>query len=187
MPSTPSESIRYSQFFYEEEEVSVVFTKAFPSVMIGGVPVGPFEEGRDARVPFWVARILEAEGFVKIVDGDAQPLKPSDLYKLCWKEERNEGLSKLPKHFYPRLRLLLASLNEAIKDNPTHTVLSEHQQSNMKAKDLVTCRLQKILQLAMERNPSKTSIDLLEPEELALYNTIRTGIEEWRKRITSPE
>lgn len=187
MPSNPSESIRHSQFFYEEEMVGVVFTRAFPSTVIGGTPVGPFEEGRETRIQIWAARILEEEGFVKIMDSEAQVLKPSDLFKLSWKEERNEGLSKLPQHFYPRLRLMLASLNKAVKENPTHTLLSEHRQSLMKAQDLVNCRLQKILHLAIERNPTKASVDLLEPEELALYTSIRSGIDEWRKKIISPE
>ncbi len=187
MPADPSESIRHSQFFYEEELIGVTFIKAFPATSVGGVELGAFEEGREERLPIWIARVLEAEGFVKVSGEESQALKSTELYKLCWKEERNEGLSKLPSHFYPRLRRLLASLDEAIKNNPTHTLLSEHRQSFMKAQDLVNCRLQKILQLARERNPLRSSLDMLEPEELALFNSIREAIDEWRKKIISPE
>lgn len=187
MPTDPSESIRYSQFFYEEELVGVTFIKAFPAMSIGDIKLGAYEEGRDEQLPIWVARILEAEGFVKISGEESQALKSTELYKLCWKEERNDGLSKLPSHFYPRLRRLLASLNEAIKKNPTNTLLSEHRQSFMKAQDLMNCRLQKILNLARERNPLRSSLEMLEPEELALFNSIKEEIDEWRKKIVSPE
>lgn len=167
--------------------MGVTFTKAFPATLVGGNEIGPYEEGREERLPLWVARILESEGFVKTTGEEAQLLKSNDLYKLCWKEERNESLSKLPPHFYPRLRQLLSSLNDAIKNNPTHTLLSEHRQSFMKAQDLVNCRLQKILHLAMERNPLKSSTDLLEPEELALYKSLRSELDEWRKNIITLE
>ncbi len=167
--------------------MGVTFTKAFPAMSVGGMDLGAYEEGREERLPIWVAKILEEEGFVKISGEESQSLKSTDLYKLCWKEERNEGLSKLPSHFYPRLRRLLSSLNDAIKNNPTHTLLSEHRQSLMKAQDLVNCRLQKILHLARERNPLTPSLEMMEPEELALFNSIREDIEEWRKKIVSPE
>lgn len=154
---------------------------------VGGIQLGAYEEGREEKLPIWVARILEADGFVKVSGEESHGLKSTELYKLCWKEERNEGLSELPNHFYPRLRQLLASLNEAIKNNPTHTLLNEHRQSFMKAQDLVNCRLQKILHLAMERNPLRHSLDLLTPEELALFSSIREEIDTWRKKIISPE
>ncbi len=76
-------------------------------------------------------------------------------------------------------------LNENIKKNPTHTALNEQRQVSIRTHDLINCRLQKILRLSFERTPSKSSIEALEPEELALFNSLRSEIEEWRQRILS--
>jgi len=181
-----SDDIAFSQFLFEEDFVNVTFLKSLAASNVGDAQLGPFEEGREAKVPLWAARVLEGEGIAKLTDAE-QALKSSDLYKLSWKEERNEVVSMMPSHFYPKLRVLLLSLNEGIKENPTHTLLSEQRQSLMKAQDLVNCRLQKILRLAMERNPTKSLIEVLEPEEKALYSALRSEIEGWRKKILIQE
>ena len=186
MSKKASESIKFSQFLFEEETVNVTFKKAFPATKIGDAQIGPYEEGREGKVPLWAARVLEEAGVARLSD-DGQLLRSSDLYKLSWKEERNEVVSQLPPHFCSKLRVLLLSLNEGIKQNPTHTLLNEQRQSLMKAQDLMNCRLQKILRLAMERSPTKSLIDLLEPEEKALYSTLRSEIEGWRQKILIEE
>jgi len=186
MPKRSSESIMFAQFLYEEDLVSVTFLRQLQPISAGGAQIGPFEEGKEGKIPLWVAKALEADGAVKI-NWEEGSLKPSELYKLSWKEEKNEGISQLPKHFYPKLRALLSALNEAIKKNPTHTLLNEQRQSIMKAQDLINCRLQKILRLAMERNPSKALTEALEPEERALYSAIRSEIDDWRLKLLSEE
>jgi DNA replication initiation complex subunit (GINS family) len=93
----------------------------------------------------------------------------------------------LPPNFYPKLRELTNQLNESIKQNPTHTTLSEQRQAFMKAKDLINCRLQKILRLSFERNPSKPLVEALQPEEKSLFNNIRSEIDDWREKILLEE
>jgi len=182
-----SEGINHAQFLFEEDTVQVVFLKPIPASMAGGNQFGPYEEGREAKVPLWVADVLAENGVAKLKDEDAKIIRSGDLYKLSWKEERNEVLSQLPPHFYPKVRALLRSLDEGIKQNPTHTLLSEQRQSQMKAQDMINCRLQKILRLSMERNPTKSLIDLLSQEERALYTALRSEIEGWRQRILVDE
>ncbi len=181
------EGIGYEQFLFEEDSVPVVFLKPFQAIMAGESQIGPFEEGREVKIPFWVAAVLAESGVAQFKDEDVKLIRSSELYKLSWKEERNEVLSQLPPHFYPKVRALLKSLNEGIKQNPTHTLLSEQRQSQMKAQDMINCRLQKILRLAMERSPTKSMIDLLSQEERALYAVLRSEIEGWRQRILTDE
>ncbi|MEM2001392.1 MAG: hypothetical protein QXM93_02350 [Candidatus Methanomethyliaceae archaeon] len=185
MPPRPPDEIRFSQFMYEEGPVEVVFQKPLPQLKIGGEDMGSPVEGSELKIPLWAAKALEEEGYVKIKTKEELQLKSNDVIKLSWKEERSESLSKLPPNFYPRLRELLRSLNDNIKKNPTHAALNEQRQVSIKAIDLLNCRLQKILRLSFERVPSKPSIEMLEPEELALFNTLRSEIEEWRQRILS--
>ncbi len=180
MPRSASSSIRVSQFMHEEDLVRVAFQRDFPEVAVGEFHEGPFEGGSEAKLPLWVAKILEADGVVKIDEG--QQLRPNELYKLSMRE-RGEILYPLIPHFYSRVRDLLSRLNSAVKSNPTVPVLNEQRQVQMKAQDLVNCRLQKIMRLALERNPAKSSIDALEPEERALFNILRTEIEDWRQKI----
>jgi len=185
MPPRPTDEIRYSQFLYEEGTVEVIFQKRLPQLKLGGEEIGSPAEGSELKLPLWAAMVLEEEGYVKIKGKEDLQLKPNDIIKLTWREERSESISKLPTNFYPRLRELLRSLNENIKKNPTHTALNEQRQVSIKVLDLLNCRLQKILRLSFERVPSKPSIEMLEPEELALFNSLRSEIEEWRQRILS--
>ncbi len=187
MSRRASEGIDHAQFIFEDDAVPVVFLKPFQAATVGGSQIGPFEEGREAKVPLWVAEVLAENGAAQLKDSDAKIIRSGELYKLSWKEERNEVLSQLPTHFYPKVRALLRSLDEGIKQNPTHTLLSEQRQSQMKAQDMINCRLQKILRLAMERSPTKALIDLLSQEERALYAVLRSEIEGWRQKILVDE
>lgn len=177
------EVIRYHQFIYEEDLVEVIFQKPIPKLKIGGEDYGSPIKGTELKIPRWAAKVLEEEGYVKIKN-NAQ-LKLVDLIKLLWKEEKTETLCKMPEKFYPKLRELLKTLNENVKKNPTDTAINEQRQAYMKSLDLINCRLQKIVRLAFERAPPKSSIDLLEPEELALFKALRVEIEGWRQRIIS--
>lgn len=187
MSRKSSDDIGVSQFLYEEEQVKVVFQKPFPATRIADLQVVASVEGGEAKLPLWAARVLEGQGVARIAPEEDQLLRPSELSKLSWKEERNEMLSPLPPSFYPKLRDLLASLNESIRQNPTHTTLNEQRQAFMKAKDLINCRLQKILRLSFERNPSKSTVDTLQPEERALFSALRVEIDDWREKILSDE
>lgn len=187
MSRRASGDIKSSQFLYEEELVGVVFQKPLPATKVGDLELSASVEGSEARLPLWAARILSKEGVVKLNLEEGQDLKSSELYKLSWKEERNEMLSPLPANFYPKLRDLVEGLNRSIKENPTHTTLSEQRQAYMKAKDLINCRLQKILRLSFERNPPKTAVEALQPEERALFEALRSEIEEWREKILVEE
>jgi hypothetical protein len=187
MSRRASEDIKTSEFLYQEEPVGVIFQKPLPPTKIGGLQMKAFVEGSEAKLPLWAAKALEAEGVVKLMFEETQQLRSSELYKLCWKEERNEMLSQLPPHFYPKLRDLILTLNSSIRQNPTQTTLNEQRQVFMKAQDLINCRLQKILHLSFERNPAKTVIDTLEPEERGLFNALRAEMEEWRQKILTEE
>lgn len=187
MSRRASDGIKASQFLYEEELVGVVFQKPLPATKIGGIDIPQSVEGSEAKLPLWAARVLSQEGVVRLNLEEGQELKSSELYKLSWKEERNEMLTQLPPNFYPKLRDLVEGLNRSIKENPTHTTLSEQRQAYMKAKDLINCRLQKILRLSFERNPPKAAVEALQAEERALFETLRSEIEEWRGRIIVEE
>jgi len=187
MSRRASEDIKASQVLYEEELVSVVFQKPLQATKVGDLDVPASVEGSEAKLPLWAARVLSKEGVVKLNLEEGQDLKAGELYKLSWKEERNELLSPLPANFYPKLRDLVESLNRSIKENPTHATLSEQRQAYMKAKDLINCRLQKILRLSFERNPPKAAVELLQPEERALFEALRSEIEEWREKILVEE
>ncbi|MCC6013123.1 MAG: DNA replication complex GINS family protein [Candidatus Verstraetearchaeota archaeon] len=175
------EEIKDNQFLYEEDLIEVVFQKPIPKLIIEGEDYGSIVKEKEIKIPRWAAKILEEEGYVKIKNEDL--LKSSDIIKLAWNEERVETLCKLPEKFYPKLRELIKRLNESVRKNPTATIINEQKQVLMKALDLINCRLQKILRLCFEKYPSKSIIDMLEPEENALFQLLHSEIEEWRNKI----
>lgn len=107
-------SIEYSDFVFENNFVTVVAIKSSPKIDLIGFSVGPFEEGHEYDVRFWVARELEKDGLVKIREG---MLDATKLYKIQWTERIQAvgQLSTLPEDFYPRLRRLIDELKAASK------------------------------------------------------------------------
>lgn len=185
MRSKLSNELRALDFMFENSPVRVIANRSLPEVKLVGLTIGPFEEGGQYEVPYWVAFKLEKAGVARFRSEDSfDPLK---LYKIQWKERLQAAgqLSEFPRDFYPKLRRYLSQTREEIVRNPEK--MREYEKAKYLATDIVNLRLKKILSLASTPATSAQIIKSLTEEEKILYEKISHLIEEWRNQLMRQE
>lgn len=178
-------TIKAQNLSYEEEVVEVIFVKPCSAIKVAEEVIGPFNEGVETTLPRWIAKTLAENGIIKIKQDTSRNLV--ELSKSAWREERSDTLLPVDEDFYPRLRNYLRELKLKADTSPTQQLINELRQADLKAKDLINCRLQKIVRIALDRTPPKNLIDNMAAEEKALFNSIRELIEVWRSHILDVE
>jgi hypothetical protein len=151
-----------------------------PEIELAGFTVGPFEEGNEYELKYWVAKELEKAGIVRLRE---ETLSASRLYPILHRERIQpvSSLSSLPEDFYPRLRRILESLRKASRSSPDR--MREYEYVEHLSKDIVSCRLKKIISLASTPGQKSQILRNLTAEELALYEELNRMINEWRSEI----
>lgn len=182
MSTDPVASIRDADFDFENMPVKVVANRNNPQIELPGIKIGPFIQGKEYEVRFWVAKELEKAGVARLrVD---EPLDVTMLNKIHWKEARvqtSQRLASLPDKFYPKLRHYLEELSdEAIRNTEKR---SEYEKAKKLFKDINTIRLKKIVSLASSPAKTRALTENLTEEERALYDYLYETISKWRNEI----
>lgn len=182
MSADPVASIRDADFDFENMSVKVVANRNNPQIELPGIKVGPFTEGKEYEVRFWVAKELEKAGIARLrLD---EPIDLMMLNKIHWKEARvqtSQRVASLPESFYPKLRRYLEELNEEAIKNPEKR--SDCEKAKKLSEDIKRTRLKKIVSLAS--SPAKTRVltENLTKEERVLYDYLYETISKWGKEI----
>lgn len=182
MSTDPVASIRDADFDFENMPVKVVANRNNPQIELPGIKVGPFTEGKEYEVRFWVAKELEKAGIARLrLD---EPIDLMMLNKIHWKEARvqtSQRVASLPESFYPKLRRYLEELNEEAIKKPEKR--SDCEKAKKLSEDIKRTRLKKIVSLAS--SPAKTRVltENLTKEERALYDYLYETISKWGKEI----
>jgi hypothetical protein len=181
LSTDPVAFIKDADFEFENMLVKVVANRNNPQIELPGIKVGPFTEGKEYEVRFWVAKELEKAGIARLrVD---EQIDVTVLNKIHWKEARvqtSQKLASLPDKFYPKLRHYLEDLNEEAIKKPEKR--GDCEKAKKLFKDINTIRLKKIVSLAS--SPKTRSLtENLTKEERALYDYLFETINEWRNEI----
>jgi hypothetical protein len=172
-------------FCFENLLIRVTADRNYPEIQLAGLSVGPFDEGNDYEVYYWIAQELAAAGIVHFREDNL--LTVTALYKIQWKERVQIAgqISELNEDFYPKLRRYLAGIKADIAKHP------EKAQAYEKAKhlawDIVNSRLKKII--ALSSGPAQTGQiqKKLTCEERFIYEQIGKLIGEWKSQILNFE
>ncbi|MCS7123970.1 MAG: hypothetical protein NZ932_00925 [Candidatus Bathyarchaeota archaeon] len=166
---------------FENSPVKVIANRNCPEIKLAGLTVGPFEEGNEYEVSYWVARQLEKFGVVRFRSEEL--LDSAKLSKIHWKERVQLAgqISELPKDFYPKLRRLLAELKEGTVKNPEK--MREYEKVKQLATDIVSLRLKKIVSLSSSPAQTGHILKNLTAEERLLYEQIYKLINLWKSRL----
>jgi|GEM_PF-3523933 hypothetical protein len=122
------------------------------------------------ELPSYVLEIAAEEGALESAE---EELDIKTVNRLQWLESSYEaGLSKLPASFYPKSRRLLRRLKN--KDSRAFT----EAESTLLA--LLDSRLNKIVKLALSRKSGAHQREKMQPEEIALYDFVKTIVDTWR-------
>jgi len=167
-------------FGYENSYTTVVANRNFAEMKLAGLNVGPFDEGNEYQVYYWVAKELQTAGIVHFREEEA--LDAGKLYKVQWKEgvQIPGMISELPEDFYPKLRRYLAFAEaEAVQPEK----IQEYHKAKALAKDIINSRLKKIVALSSASAQSDQVLKKLTPEEKIIYDQLGSIISTWKNQI----
>jgi hypothetical protein len=169
-------------FCYENSMVKIIANRNCPEIKLAGLSVGPFDEGNEYEVYFWVAKELATAGMVHFREDDL--LDSTKLYKVQWKEgvQIPGQISELPEEFYPKLRRYLVTLKEEATQPEK---ITEYQKTQHLAKDIVNSRLRKIVALSTTPGQSDQVLKKFSNEEKILYEELVKLISGWKSKILS--
>ena len=167
-------------FCYENSLVRIVANRNCPEIKLAGLTVGPFDEGNEYEVYFWVAKELANAGMVHFREDDL--LDSTKLFKVQWREgvQVPGQISDLPDDFYPKVRRYLAILKQEATQPEK---ITEYQKTQHLAKDVVNSRLRKIVALASASGQSEQVTKKFSHEERILYEQLVRVISEWKAKI----
>lgn len=168
-------------FCFENSIVKIIANRNCPEIKLAGLNVGPFEEGNEYEVQFWIAQELEKAGVAHF--REEERLDATKLYKIQWAERVQTAgqISKLPEDFYPKLRRYVAKLKEDSAKAPEK--LREYEKSKYLIQDVVNSRLKKIVSLASAPPQTEQILKNFTGEERNLYERLHKLICEWRAQI----
>jgi DNA replication initiation complex subunit (GINS family) len=158
-----------------------VANRNLPEIELAGFKVGPLQEGVEYEFRFWIAQELAKAGIVRFHEEDV--LDAVKLNKIHWKErvQTVKQISPLPEDFYPQLRRCIKDTKK--KANSTPEKMAEYDKIIGLSRDIVNCRLKKIISLASAPAQTDQFLKSLTKEERALYNCLYEMITGWRNEI----
>ena len=178
-------TIKNLDFNFENSSVKVIANRNCPEIKLAGLTVGPFEEGNEYEVRYWIARELVKSGIARF--RAEERLDSTKLYKIQWKErvQKIGQITKLPENFYPKLRRYLKELKEIASKKPEK--MREYEKVIQLTRDIVNSRLKKIVSLASAPAQTEQILRNLTEEERFLYDRLYKLISEWRTQIIEYE
>lgn len=181
MSKESSTVIEDADFMFENTPVRVVINRHCPVIDLAGLKVGPFKEGEEHEVRFWIANELERAGIARLREEEA--LDAVKLYKMHWKESVQPAtqISSLSANFFPRLRRYLADVKRESMKQPEK--MKEYEKATRLSRDIVNCRLKKIVSLASAPAQTDQTLHNLTREERVLYESLREIIDSWKSTI----
>jgi hypothetical protein len=167
-------------FCFENSPIKIVANRNFAELKLAGLNVGPFDEGNEYEVYYWIAKELEASGIVHLREDEA--LDATKLYKVQWKEgvQIPGMISELPEDFYPKLRRYLA-FTEVGANQPEK--IQEYQKAKHLARDIINSRLKKIVALSSASAQTDQVLKKLTSEEKLIYDQLGKIITAWKTQI----
>jgi hypothetical protein len=172
-------------FCFENSLVKVIANRNCPEIELAGLTVGPFEEGNEYELYFWIAQQFAEQGIAHFREEDS--LDAAKLYKVVWKERVQIAgqISELPEDFYPKLRRYLADIKGEIAKQPEK--VQEYEKAKHLAWDIVNSRLKKIVALSSGPVQTDQVLKKFTSEEKSIYQQLGKIISEWKAQILKCE
>ncbi len=163
--------------------VKIVANRNCPEIKLAGLTVGPFDEGNEYEVYFWVAKELAKAAYVHFREDDM--LDGTQLNRAQWKEASGipGQISVLSGEFYPKVRRYLSELKDQATQSQMSEKFQEYDRAKHVARDIVNLRLKKIVALAAGPGQSEQVLNKLTKEEKIVYKQLVKIISKWKAQI----
>lgn len=165
---------------FENKPVIVIANRDEAKIELAGLEVGPFEEGREYELRFWIAQELGRAGLVRFREDDV--MNVVKLHKVHWRErvQPSTRVSPLPSEFYPRLKRYLEHLKSRSHDLEKRR---EYEKSLKIAQDIINSRIKKLVSLSSSPPVTTNILKNLSNEEQAFYHRLHQIVAEWKRSI----
>ncbi len=177
-------SVEDIDFDFENSQIRVIVTREIPETPRMS-KLSSAKVGQEVEVPYWTARELVQLGYARFREEDV--LNYNSLSKIHWRETipASRQLPALQVNFYCLLRRHLAELQQLSKQDQVK--LRELERSESLVRDIVNCRIRKIVSIAASPTPSEELIQGLTYEERVLYSILNKTIENWKSKLLGQE
>jgi len=177
-------SIPKLDFMFRNAKVAIIANSDYHEIELAGSKIGPFMEGGEYEVRYWIATELIKRRLAKFKE---EQIDSNKLYKIQWKErvQSYSQITESHKNFYPSLRRFLKELSDSSVNNPEKLV--EYKKARQLSQDIVNLRLKKIVSLASSKSQTFQGLKNLTPEEKILFERISNFILSWREQIFNGE
>jgi hypothetical protein len=167
-------------FDFENSPIRIVLIRELPE-MPRMPKLTSVRIGQEAEVPYWTARELVQLGYARFREEDV--LTFNSLSKIHWRETIPDSrrIPSLQANFYCLLRRHLNELRKQSKQNQVK--LRELERTETLVRDIVNCRVRKIVALAASPAASEEIMQGLTLEEKSLYAVLNKTIEEWKSTL----
>ncbi len=168
-------------FDFENSQIRIVLTREIPESTPRLTKMSSVRIGQEIEVPYWTAKELVQLGFARFRDEDV--LNYNSLSKIHWRETipASRQIPALQPNFYCMLRRHMSELQELSKQDQVK--LRELERTESLVRDIVNCRIRKIVSLAASPTPSEELMQGLSHEERVLYSILNKTIDEWKSKL----
>jgi len=181
LSADPLTSIGDADFLFENTPVKIMVNRNCPEIELAGLKVGPFQEGKEYEVRFWIAQELKKAGIARFREEELLDLVK--LNKIHWKErvQSFQQVASLPEDFYPRLRRYLDELRSGAIKKPEK--MGDYEKARGLSHDIINLRLKKIVYLASSPAQTNQILGNLTREERLVYERLYGIVSKWRAKI----
>jgi len=174
-------SVEDIDFDFENSQVRIVVAREIPETSSRMTKLSTAKVGQEVEIPYWMARELVSNGYGRFREEDV--LTFNTLSKIHWRETipASRQLPSLQPSFYCLLRRHLSDLKQLSKQDQGK--LRELERTETLVRDIVNCRIRKLVSLAASPTPSEELLHGLTYEERALYSILNKTIEEWKSKL----
>lgn len=174
-------SVKDIDFDFENSQTRVVLTREIPDTTTRLRKLASAKVGQEIEVPYWTAKELVQLGFARFREEDV--LTYNSLSKIHWRETipASRQIPALQSNFYCVLRRHLSALQELSRQDQVK--LRELERTESLVRDIVNCRIRKIVSLAASPTASEELMQGLTYEERALYSILNKTIDEWKSKL----
>lgn len=177
-------SVEDIDFDFENSQIRVVVLREIPETP-RMMKLSSAKVGQELEVSYWTAKELVQLGYARFREEDI--LNYNSLSKIHWRETipASRQLPALQSNFYCALRRHLTDLQQLSKQDQVK--LRELERTETLVRDIVNCRIRKIVSIAASPTPSDELIQGLTYEERVLYQILNRTIEDWKSKLLAQE
>ena len=180
MPEVALTSVGDIDFDFENSPIRIILIRELPE-MPRMTKLASVRIGQEVEIPYWTAKELVQLGYAKFREEDV--LTFNSLSKIHWRKTIPDSrrIPSLQGNFYCILRRHITELRMQSKQDQVK--LRELERTETLVRDIMNCRVRKIVALAASPTPSEEIMNGLTTEEKSLYTVLNRTIEDWKVRL----